>query len=313
MKIAILGAGAMGSVFGATLAQGNNDVTLIDVQRPTVQAINTNGLSVLDKQENEKTILVKASDNASTVGVCDLVIIFVKCYHTEDAARSAMPLLGPETQVLSLQNGWGNGPKIGKIVDSGRVLMGVTYHSATVRGPGQIHHAGQGKTWIGEMEPRDPTRVRRIAEACEQAGIETAVVDDIRTTVWAKLALNACTLPTSALLQFYAGELLQHRGTMELMEALLKEVIAVAHAQNIAMNYDERWKAITGLLERAQTARSSMLQDMQAKRRTEIDVINGAIVQGGKLFNIPTPYNNAMVWMVKAIEETFQPSGSQNR
>jgi 2-dehydropantoate 2-reductase len=135
------------------------------------------------------------------------------------------------------------------------------------------------------------------------------VTDDVLKAIWSKLALNVCTLPTSALLRFYAGQLIQHTGTLELMQALLREVMSVANAQNIALEFDERWEAITGLLSRASGAKASMLQDVENRRRTEIDVINGAIVEAGQRLNIPTPYNQALVWLVKALEETFAVSG----
>jgi 2-dehydropantoate 2-reductase len=305
MKIAILGAGAMGSVFGALLAQGPNDVTLIDVRREIVDAVNASGLSVRDKQEQTRTIPVRATGDPRSVGICDLVIVFVKCYHTEAAARDAAPLLGPETPVLSLQNGWGNGPRIATIVGAERVLLGVTYHSATVLGPGRIHHAGQGKTLMGELAPRDPDRVRRVADAFNAAGIETEAAADIRAAIWSKLCLNVCTLPTSALLGFKAGELAQHAGTLDLMQALLRETVDVAQAQGIALDYAERWAAICAIMERAAGAKASMLQDVEQRRQTEIDVINGAIVASGEQYGIPTPYNQAMVWLVRALQESF--------
>jgi 2-dehydropantoate 2-reductase len=119
------------------------------------------------------------------------------------------------------------------------------------------------------------------------------------------LALNVCTLPTAALLRFTADELVKHDGTLELMAALLGEAVAVANAQKIALDFDERWEVITNLLKRAVGGKASMLQDVENRRRTEIDVINGAIVAAGQQLNIPTPHNQAMVWLVKALEETF--------
>lgn len=304
MKIAIVGAGAMGSLFGSMLSAAN-EVTLIDVHEPTVRAIQTDGLRVADREGNERTVPLRAVTTAAEAGAVDLVILFVKCYHTETAARGMTPLLDENTIVLSLQNGWGNAPKLQNIVGAERVMAGVTYHSATVLAPGKIQHAASGRTVIGELTATNDHRLERVMDALRNAGIQIETAQDIRREIWSKLALNVCTLPAAALLQFYAGELIQHQGTLDLMRALLMEVVAVAHAQGIAMDYDERWSAITGLLERAKTARGSMVQDVQAKRRTEIDVINGAIVHAGKQFHIPTPYNNSMVWMVKALEETF--------
>lgn len=306
MKVAVIGgAGAMGSVIGGTLAEGGVDVILLDVFKEAVEAINSRGLQITNKAGETRTVRVRAEADPARVGPVDLALVFVKCYHTENAVRSAMPMIGDNTVVLSLQNGWGNAPRIAGIVGEARVLVGVTYHSATVLGPGQIQHAGQGATFIGELDGRQSDRLKQVVDLFDHAGLETSPSDNILLTIWSKLALNVCTLPTSALLRFYAGQLIQHEGTLELMQALLQETVAVANAQDIGLDFVERWAAITGLLERATGAKASMLQDVENRRRTEIDVINGAIVEAGRRLNIPTPYNQAMVWLVKALEETF--------
>jgi 2-dehydropantoate 2-reductase len=306
MKVVVIGgAGAMGSVIGGRLAEGGVDVRLLDVSEEAVEAINTRGLQITNKAGETRTIRVRAETDPAQVGPVDLVLVFVKCYHTESAVRSAAPILGDNTIVLSLQNGWGNAPRIARIVGEERVLAGVTYHSATVLGPGQVQHAGQGMTFIGELDGRQSDRLKWVVDTFNGAGIETTPSDNILLTIWSKLALNVCTLPTSALLRFYAGQPIQHEGTLALMRALLQETVTVANAQGITLDFEERWANITGLLERATGAKASMLQDVENRRRTEIDVINGAIVEAGRRLNIPTPYNETMVWLVKALEETF--------
>jgi 2-dehydropantoate 2-reductase len=306
MKIAVIGgAGAMGSVIGGILAEGGLDVTLLDVSREAVEAINSRGLQLTNKAGESRAIKVKAETDPGKIGPVDLVLVFVKCYHTENAVRSAAPLMGDNTIVLSLQNGWGNAPRIAEVVGEERVLAGVTYHSATVLGPGQIHHAGQGMTFIGELDGQITDRLKRVADTFKGGGIETTISENVLLTIWSKLALNVCTLPTSALLRFYAGQLIEHEGTMELIRALLQETVTVAQAQGIALDFNERWDSITGLLSRAAGAKASMLQDIENRRRTEIDVINGAIVEAGRRLNIPTPHNQTMIWLVKALEETF--------
>jgi 2-dehydropantoate 2-reductase len=306
MRIALVGAGAMGSVFGGLLVQAGEEVTLIDVWREAVDTINSQGLRVQEKSGETRTIRVRATTDPADVGPVDLVLVFVKCYHTEDAMRHAAPLLGPETAVLSLQNGWGNATRIAAIVGEERVLIGVTYHSATVLGPGYVQHAGRGMTFIGELNGTISDRLQRVAGAFNAAGIEVTPTPEVLRQIWSKLALNVCTLPTSALLRFYAGQLIQHAGTLNLMRSLLREVIAVAQAHEITLDFEERWEAITGLLERASGAKASMLQDVEKGRRTEIDVVNGAIVDAGRRLDIPTPYNDAMCWLVRSLEETFE-------
>jgi 2-dehydropantoate 2-reductase len=310
MKIAVIGAGAMGSAVGALLAKSGNDVALIDVWREAIDAINTQGLQIEDKSGNLQTVRVRATADPATVGIVDLVLVFVKCYHTEAAVSAALPLIGPGTLVLSLQNGWGNGPRIAAIVGEKKLLLGVCYHSATVLGPGRVLHGGRGMTFMGEPGGGASQRVEQVAAVFNQAGIEVTATAAVMKEIWSKLALNVCTLPTSALLRFCAPLLIQHSGTSNLMEALLREVVAVAHAQNIPLDYDERWEAITSLLKRlAPTVKGSMLQDVENSRQTEIDVINGAIVDAGRRLGIPTPYNDTMVWMMKSLEASFSQTG----
>jgi 2-dehydropantoate 2-reductase len=302
MKIGVIGAGAMGSVMGGLLAKAGNDVTLVDVWREAVEAINKKGLRI-----DDEVVKIRATDKPADVGPADLVLVFVKCYHTEAAVRNALPIVGPETVVLSLQNGWGNGPRIAKIVGEEKLLLGVCYHSATVAGPGHVLHVGKGMTFMGELNGKMTKRLADIAETFKQAGIDVTPTGEVLKEIWSKLALNVCTLPTSALLRFYAPQLVQHEPMLELMKALLQEVIAVARVQKIPLDFNERWGAITNLLRRcAPTAKSSMFQDVEKGRQTEIDVINGAIVEAGERLNVPVPFNRSMLWMVKSLEGTFK-------
>lgn len=306
MRIAILGGGgAMGGIFGGYLARAGNDVTLIDVSKPAVEAINTNGLAIEEKDGSQPVIRVPASNDPSSVGPVDLIINFVKCYHTEAAIHSAAPMIGQDTAVLSLQNGWGNAPRIAGIVGEDRVLVGLTYHGGTLLAPGRVKHPGSGMTYLGELSGKSTDRLNCVAETLRKADIDTTVSDTIMNEVWKKLALNACTLPVAGLLHFMSHELVAYEGSKSLMAAILKEVVAVATAQGIALDYDERWAAITGLLEKAIGGKASMLQDVEARRQTEIEVINGAIVEAGRRTGVPTPHNDTMVWMIQAAERHY--------
>ena len=160
-------------------------------------------------------------------------------------------------------------------------------------------------TYVGELTGKPTGRLAKVVETFRAAAIETTQSDRILDEVWKKLALNACTLPISALLGFFAHELVAFDGAKSLMAAILTEVVAVANAQGIALDYDERWAAITGLLEKAIGGKASMLQDVEARRQTEIEVINGAIVAAGKRAGVPTPHNETMVWMVQAAERHY--------
>ncbi len=301
MRIAILGGGgAMGGIFGGYLARAGNDVTLIDVSKPAVQAINDNGLTIEEKDGSQPVIRVPASTEPSKVGPVDLIINFVKCYHTDAAVRAAAPMISGDTAVLSLQNGWGNAPRIAGIVGEDKVLVGLTYHGGTLLGPGRVKHPGVGMTYIGELTGKTTPRLDKVIETFRAAQIDTTRSERILDEVWKKLALNACTLPVAGLLHFMSHELVAFEGTKSLMAAILREVVDVAKAQGIALDYDERWTAITGLLEKAVGGKASMLQDVEARRQTEIEVINGAIVDAGKRTGVATPVNETMVRMIQA-------------
>ena len=310
MKIAILGGGgAMGGLFGGYLARAGNDVTLIDVSRSAIDAIGAQGLSIEEKDGSTATITVAASDDPAAVGPVDLIVNFVKCYHTEAAVGAALAMLGPETAILSLQNGWGNADRIASIAGKDRVIVGLTYHSGTLLGPGRVKHPGSGPTYLGEWTGDVSPRIEAVAGVFRAAGIEVTATDRILDEIWKKLALNACTLPTSALLGFFANELVAFDGTKRLMATVLREVVNVAKASGIALDYDERWAAITGLLERAVGGKASMLQDVEAGRETEIEVINGAIVAAGKTAGIATPVNQALVSLIEAAQARYLAAG----
>ncbi|MGH8017269.1 MAG: ketopantoate reductase family protein [Opitutaceae bacterium] len=306
MKIAILGAGAMGSAIGALLHEAGNSVTLIDVSRPAIDAVTSRGLIIEDKTGNKRTVRVQITDQSAAIGVVDLLVVFVKCYQTADAVRSALPIIGPGTTVLSLQNGWGNGPRIAELVGRERVVLGVCYHSATVLAPGHVLHAGQGKTFMGELDGSDSARLQLLVKTFNDAGITVEPSGQVLKEIWSKLALNVATLPTSSTVRITADRLLDAPEMQELMKDLLHEVVAVANAQNIPLDFTERWEAITGLLRKlAPGTKGSMYQDVENRRRTEIDVMCGAIVEAGARLNIPTPCNRAMIGLMKGLERTF--------
>jgi 2-dehydropantoate 2-reductase len=306
MKVVVLGgAGAMGGVFGGLLARAGHEVALVDVWAEAVDAINADGLRLQESSGAEETIRVRAVTQAVDAGPADLVVVFVKCYDTEPAVRAIAPLKNDHTLVLSLQNGWGNGSRIGAIVGEDRVLVGVTYHSATVLGPGRVQHTGRGPTLIGDLNGTASERAVSLAADLSTAGLAASATGDVIKEIWAKLALNAAVLPVAALLGFRAAQLIEHEGTQDLMRALLRETVTVANKQGIAVDYDERWQAITSLLRRAAAAKPSMLQDVERRRRTEVEVINGAVVAAGRRVDVPTPNNQAMVSLLQSLQETF--------
>jgi 2-dehydropantoate 2-reductase len=301
MKIAVVGAGAMGAIFGARFAQAGHDTHLVDVAVPLVDKINSDGITVV-RGDDETVTQVPATTDPASVGPVDLVVFCVKCYHTPSAAEAARPLVDSSTVVASLQNGWGNGDVLAGVFPPEQIVVGVTYNSGTVLDVGRVAHPGVGPTTVGSFTDGEGGGPERLAEALMDGGLEVTVASPIRPEIWKKLILNAATLPTAALIGMNAGALTAHPEMKELVSETAREAVAVARALGYDIDEQERIDAIHGLLERAGPARGSMLQDFEAGRRTEIDVINGAVVRAAGDTDVPVPINRAFVALVKGWE-----------
>jgi 2-dehydropantoate 2-reductase len=301
MKIAVVGAGAMGAIFGARFAQAGHDTHLVDVAVPLVDKINSDGITVV-RGDDETVTQVPATTDPASVGPVDLVVFCVKCYHTPSAAEAARPLVDSSTVVASLQNGWGNGDVLAGVFPPEQIVVGVTYNSGTVLDVGRVAHPGVGPTTVGSFTDGEGGGPERLAEALIDGGLEATVASPIRPEIWKKLILNAATLPTGALIGMNAGALTAHPDMKQLVSETAREAVAVARALGYDIDEQERIDAIHGLLERAGPARGSMLQDFEAGRRTEIDVINGAVVRAAGDTDVPVPINRAFVALVKGWE-----------
>jgi 2-dehydropantoate 2-reductase len=306
MKIAIVGAGAMGSLFGALLARGGNDVRLIDVWKAHVAAINADGLSV-ERDGSVSTVRLHAATDSAGIGTADLVIVFVKSTDTGAAARTAEKLAGDNGYVLTLQNGMGNADVIAGVVTPERVIAGTTSHGATLLGPGRIRHAGVGSTVIGMWHGRDVAVARRIADYFSDAGIETRAVEDVRAIVWGKLLINVGINAITALTGIKNGQLLDLDDTRELAAAAVREAMAVARAENVTICED----AVEHVFEVAGATaanRSSMGQDVDKRRRTEIESINGVIVKKAEQLGLQAPVNKALTALVRTLQAHYGAS-----
>ncbi len=301
MKIAVVGAGAMGSIFGARFAQGGHETVLVDVAAPLVETINAAGVTVV-RGEDETTTDVRATTDPASVGAADLVVFFTKCYHTASAAEGARPLVGPDTVVASLQNGWGNGDVLAGVFPPEQVVVGVTYNSGLVQAPARVVHPADQPTIVGAFVDGEDDRSQRLADVLTDSGFEARVASPVRPEIWKKLILNAATLPTAALTGMNAGALTAHDGMRDLVSETAREAVAVARALGYDIDAQERTDAIHSLLEKAGPSKASMLQDFEAGRQTEIDVINGAVVRAAEEKGVDVPLNRAFVQLVKGWE-----------
>ncbi|EAX48061.1 2-dehydropantoate 2-reductase [Thermosinus carboxydivorans Nor1] len=304
MKIAIIGAGAMGSLFGGRLAQAGEDVWLLDVWEEHVAAIQAHGLTLVDTTA-ETSIRLNATTQADDIGPVDLVIIFVKSYATPDAAQTAAALLGPATTVLTLQNGLGNAETLAKVLGAERVVVGTTAMGATLLGPGRIKCGGQGPTHIGSFSGGANPRLHDIATIFARAGIHTVVDSNVTALVWSKLIINVGINAITALTGIPNGQVMASAETRELVRLAVAEAVAVARASGIPLPHTNYFDQVATVAQATRDNRSSMLQDVTNRRRTEIDAINGAIVAAGKRLGVPTPVNETLTLLIKTLEQTY--------
>ncbi len=303
MSIAVVGAGAMGSLFGALLAEANQEVWLIDVWADHVNAIQNAGLSV-EREGQTRLVQLNATTDPTSVNSCELVIVFVKSIHTAAAAKTAAMLVGDSGLVLTLQNGLGNADQIAQDVDPRCVVAGTTSCGATMLGPGKIRHAGVGLTTIGMWQAGESDRVREIAVLFEGSGIETEVVADVRRIIWDKLLINVGINAITALTRIKNGQLLDLEPSIWLSGAAVKEAMAVAAAQDIAVRQD----AVEHVLEVAKATsgnRSSMGQDVDNQRLTEIATINGAVVREAERLGLDAPVNRTLTALIETLQSHY--------
>jgi 2-dehydropantoate 2-reductase len=308
MKITIVGgAGAMGAVWASRLSVAGHEVAILDVAKDALATIARDGLVVEQKDGTPRTFQIAATDQADEIGVSDAVIFFTKSHHTEAAAELARPVVGVNTTVISLQNGWGNSDKLAGVFPPEQMAMGVTYHSARVLSPGRIAHtADAGPTFVGPYQDgASVDRARVIGDAMTDAGITTTITADIKTEVWKKLILNCAALPISGLTRLTTGGMGRHSGVLEVSNELAREASAVARGLGLTVDDEERIAAVHGILAAGGAGKASMLQDVEGRRKTEIEVINGAVVREGDRLGIAVPLNRAMVALIGGLEQSW--------
>jgi len=306
MKVTVVGAGAMGSLFGAMLAEAGNDVWLYDVWLDHVQTISQNGLQI-EREGKTRSVRVKATADPLQIGRAELVIIFVKSSRTNSAAETAQIIAGSDGSVMTLQNGMGNADVIAEFIEPEQIVAGTTSHGATLLGPGSIRHAGCGPTTIGAWCQTEAGRQRgeQLAEFFNRAGIETKSVADVRSVVWNKLLINIGINAITALTHIKNGQILDLEITRELSRAAVLEAISVAQAENIKVQ-DDAIERVFKVAEATALNRSSMGQDVDNRRQTEIAAINGFIVREAKRFGLAAPVNFALTALIETLQSHYK-------
>jgi 2-dehydropantoate 2-reductase len=300
MKVAIVGAGAMGSVYAGILGDSGNEVWAVDVWSEHVEAIRRRGL-IVEGASGNRTVGIEATSDPAEVGVCDLVVISTKAIDVETAATSVKPLLGPNTVVLPIQNGLGSADRIAGVLGEERVAIGVVGgFGASMVGPGHVHHNGWELVRLGERHGPVTPRIRRVAETWADAGFRVEVYDDVDQLVWEKLICNVCFSGTCTILERPIGNVLDDPAAWHVASGCAQEAYEVARARGIALDFDDPVAYARAFGEKIPDARPSMLLDVLAGRPCEIDAINGAIPPTARELGLAAPVNETVAALVRA-------------
>jgi 2-dehydropantoate 2-reductase len=291
----------MGSLVGGLLAQ-KFEVTLLG-RDPHVNVIPETGLKI--SGINKLTVhpnTIRSIAELPKDFHPELVIVTVKSYDTPNIISGLQTLVDDETLVLSLQNGRDNEQRLNDVLGASTIVGGVTCHGVTYQEPGHVYHAGRGETQIGVYHGDNTTKIDELAEMLTEVGLVTTVTDNIEGELWAKAAVNASINPITAITGLKNGFLLKLPELTKLLEATCKEVIRVAKAANVKLPPCDILEKTKNVVRNTAGNKSSMLQDIERGKRTEIESINGAIVKLGGEHGVPTPVNEALTTLVKGIE-----------
>ena len=305
MKIAVVGAGAMGSIYAGLLASAGNEVWAVDIWQEHIDAINNQGLRI-EGASGDRTVRLNATTTASDVGECDLVILATKADGVESAAKSLDPLLTADSVILTIQNGLGAAERISKYRSPGNILIGVAGgFGAAMRGPGHAFHNGMELIRIGEMQGGLSARLENVAKVWSDAGFKVKAFADVHQLIWEKFICNVALSGPCTIMNATAGEVLANEHGWKIARACGLEAFAAGKAKGIHFSFDDAPAYIHSFASKIPGAIPSMLQDMRAKRRSEIDAINGMVPVVAAEVGTQAPSNELVVALVKMAERDF--------
>jgi 2-dehydropantoate 2-reductase len=304
MRIAVMGAGAVGCYYGGMLARAGHPVILIG-RTQHVEAVRRDGL-FMDTQSFQAHVPMEASTEAKAVRGAKLVLFCVKSMDTESAAAEIAPHLQPDALVLALQNGVDNAERL-KAVLPNEICPAVVYVASEMAGPGHVKHHGRGELLIAPTASS-----RELVTLFAGADVPVQISDNVASALWAKLILNCAYNALSALSQLPYGRLVQAEGIDAVMRDVMQECLAVARGEHVTVPGD-MWEAVQRIARTMPTQLSSTAQDLARGKRSEIDHLNGYVVRRGEALGIPTPVNRVLHALVKLLEERSAPAASPSR
>jgi 2-dehydropantoate 2-reductase len=308
-KVAIVGCGAMGSVYAGLMASAGHEVHGVTLWQGHVDAINAKGLRVSGISGDRTVRLASASVSTEGIGVCDLVVIATKAFDVEAAAQACKPLVGPSTVVQTIQNGVGSPERVARHLDPDKLAIGVVGgYGASIPEWGHAHHNGMEVTWFGSFAGLAADKLAASAEIWRSSGFQVALHDDVKSMVWKKVIMNVAYSGTSCLTGLTIGQIIENADAWRIASGCSQEAVRVAEALGVNLDLPDPLGHVRALGGKIPNARPSMLLDAMAGRRGEVDAINGAISRLGAETGVPTPMNDVVVSLIKARESTL---GSQ--
>ena len=300
MKITVLGAGAMGSLFSGYLSR-KNDVTVVDVNETTINAINAEGVNIKEKDGSIVNCHPTAVKSSEGIGSQDLVIVFVKSMFTVAALEGNRNLIGPETYLMTLQNGVGHESKLLKFADRKHVIIGSTQHNSSVIQPGCIFHGGSGITSIGLLDGNSDV-LKGIAQNMTDCGFECHTENNVQKQVWKKMFTNTAASSLTALFQVPLGFIHTDPNANWLMRQLCREAVEVANSLGLGFDLEEVTNDVEKVCINAPNGFTSIYADIRDGRRSEVDTISGSVVEAAHDQGISVPYHEMVVKCIHALE-----------
>lgn len=300
MKIAILGGGAMGSVFGGCLSV-HNQVTIVEVNQELVSVLRDKGICIVEPDGTREVFSPNVVADTAGMGPADLVIVFVKSMYSEDALRKNQSLIDSHTCLMTLQNGSGHEDTLLKFADARHVIIGTTQHNACMESLGVVRHGGKGQTVIGGLSD-DCVSLEAVAEVFRQSGLECETSGQVRRMIWKKLFTNVSVSALTGVFQCPLGFIRDNEDAWELCRILVKEAADVANAEGMRFDLKETLDEVEAVCRNSPDGITSICADMKAGRKTEVDSISGSVVRAGEKMGVPTPGHLFLVHFIHAME-----------
>ncbi|MDO4960548.1 MAG: 2-dehydropantoate 2-reductase [Eubacteriales bacterium] len=300
MKITVLGSGAMGGLFGAYLSR-ENEVTMVDRSEEKVSKMKTEGLVVNEPDGSSNVFHPNAVTSTEGMEPADLIIIFMNSRFSEAALNSNKGIMGPNTYLMTLQNGSGHEELLGKFVPQENIIIGTTQHNANSQIPAVSNHGGSGVTHLGVVTG-SASRLQHIADTFTACGLEADVSDDVQKMIWNKMFTNVSASALTAVLQMPLGYITANENAWAVCQKLIREAVDVAAAMGMEFDYDQKVAEVKAVCDNGPKGLTSIYTDVKNGRRSEVDTISGSIARAGKKKGVPTPTHDCIINLIHAME-----------